>query len=159
MNAALIEIPVVKKNRVKWEKTLLVNSNKVKNFRQDPEATNYTLLYYSRREDRREKRFEFKVAKTVAQVDALLREEPIEQVIPVYVTYRQPYFSFKHRVNRVEYINIDSWVWAYDNDDAVSATLWIEEGAFGLVKLTVSHTISQMNERASISASYSESGI
>jgi hypothetical protein len=160
MNSALISIPVVKKNRVKYEKTLLVNNNKVKNFKPDASDTNYTLLYYDQKADRRESRTEFKVAKTLAQVDALVREEANETVIPLYVnTRRQGRFGIKTTVNRVEYISVDSWVWAYDNSDGTTCTVWLDEGAFRLLELNVNHTISQISSRASTSASFSESGI
>ncbi|MBN1683763.1 hypothetical protein JW865_09460 [Candidatus Bathyarchaeota archaeon] len=48
---------------------------------------------------------------------------------------------------------------AYDNADGVTSTVWVEEGAFELIRLTTTHTISQINQRASTSYSYSETGI
>lgn len=159
MNAALISVPVVKKNRRVYIKTLLMNSNKVKNFRADSSDSTYTTMFYAPREDRRHQREEYKVAKTLAQFDAMLDEIPLEPTISLYVTKRQQKFQTVHTVNRVEHINIDSWAYAYDNSDGVSATLWIDEGAWCLTKLTVSHTIEQINSRASTSASFSETGI
>ena len=158
MNAALILLPVVKKNRKTFEKTILVNNNKVKNFRQDEVDTDYTLVYYATFR-KRTKRDELKVALTVAQVDARVREEANEPVIPLYITKKGGQYKQKKVINRVEYINVDSWVWAWNNSDGVTCTIWIDEGAFELIKLEANHTIEQISARASASASFSESGI
>jgi len=68
-------------------------------------------------------------------------------------------FKQQKVINRVEYVNVDSWVWAWNNSDAISATVKIDEGAFELIKLDVNHTIEQISLRASYSASFSETGI
>jgi len=157
--AALISAAVVKKNRSSFAKTVLLNNKKVKNFHQDPNDTNYTLLYYLRNENDREVRDEYKVALTVAQVDAKVREEGNEPVIPLYVNKRRPKFGNSKVLNSVRYINVEDWVIAWDNSNGTTATVWIEEGAFKLVELQVNHTIAQIEARASTSASFSESGI
>jgi len=159
MEAALILLPVVEKNRRAYIKTLLVNNNKCKNYRADTYDSNYTLVYYALRESRRHKRAEFKTALTVAQVDARVREDANEPAIPLYVTTKGGLFQKKKQVNRVEYINLDSWIWAWNNTDGVTSTLWIEEGAFKIIELQLNHTIEQISARASESASFSESGM
>jgi hypothetical protein len=160
MDAALVILPVVKKNRKTWKKTILANNQKVKNLRKDPNDTNYTLVYYSKNDFDRRKVVEFKVALTVTQTEVRLDEKGNDELaIPVYVTKKGSQFGILKTVNRVEYLPIGAWVYAYNNSDNLSCTLWMDEGAFKLVEYKLAHTIEQISSRASLSASFSEAGI
>jgi len=161
MNSALVIVNVVERDGQEFEKQLLINNNNVRNFHAHPVDTNYTVVTYDLRRDRREdpQHTTYKVAHTVAEFEWLLREEANEPVIPLYVNTRGHKFRMKNIVNRVEYINVDSFVLAYDNADGLSAKVWVDEGAFNILVLDVAHTINEINRRESTSYSYSESGI
>jgi hypothetical protein len=154
MQASLFSVPVVQKNRATYNKTLLLNAKKVLNFHRDG-TTNYTIFYYLMDG----KKLEFKAAKTFTNFDALIREAQNEETIPMYVTSRKVYAGVKATVNRVEFVNVETFGMAYDNVDAVTATVFIDEGDLMTTELQVTHTIDQINRRASTSYSYSETGI
>jgi len=160
MESSLIIATIVKKDGETFAKDLLLNSNKVKRFWAaiSPSA-NHTEFIYDFRFDKREKPTRYTAAHTVAQFDALLREPPNEAVIPLYVTSEGGRFKTKTIVNHIIYLNIDSLIFGQDNADGVSATLYVDNGAFEIYVLNVSHTISQINERASQSLSFSETGL
>lgn len=154
MNAALFSVPVTEKNGSVYNKTLLLNSNKVRNHYRYG-TTNYTIFDYVMNG----KKITFKAAVTFTVFDALIRETANEETIPMYVTTKGKEFNTQVAVNRVEHFNVDAFGMAYDNADAISATVFIDEGDGSLLRLNVSHTISQINMRASTSYSYSETGI
>lgn len=157
MESSLIIATITEKNGYIFAKDLLMNNNKVKHFY--AVDTTYTEFWYDFRADRREKPTLYKAAHTVAQFDAMLREPANEPVIPLYVTKEGGRFKYKKIVNRIDYINVDSLIIGWDNADAVSSTLWIDHGAFEIWVLETSHTISQINQRASQSLSFSEVGL
>lgn len=159
MTSSLFIVVTTQKNRVDSAESLLLSTSKVLDFYEDSDGG--TVFYYLERDGRRDKAIEYKCALNGAAFEALLRGAQNNMWVYIEVTeiYNELNEGLVQRYpnGQTFRVNIDH-IAKGKNRDTRSSFLWIDRGAFELLRFKTSHTIEEIDDISSISFSISASG-
>jgi len=147
---------VEQKDREKYfNKNILLNTSRVVDFRTDSDDETKTIMYYNTRDDRREGCVTLRLSHDLGAVWLKIREANNEPIIPIQVD--KVGRNLRHTYDiayTVYYVNAEKITWGFDLD-TVSSEIWVERNAFDILKLKNTHTIAQIDARASVSTELS----
>lgn len=162
MRPRLFQCNVVKEDRKTVDRTLLLNTNKVVNFYEDPTDSTKTVFHYDERGNRREKRIEFKYNGPLNAFKNLINEAAGFDTVSINVRAVDNHaITGWGNVGNCAYdrttINLEYFVMAEDQTNVVGSWVKINIGAFQATVFDSTDTIDEIDTASSGSGSTSNS--
>jgi hypothetical protein len=150
---ALVTVPITEKDRQAYVKSVLINTLKVCDFKNDSGSC---VFHYEKTNGERTPSVEFKTSYSKNTFHTLIRQATNERWFNVQVLTERTGNKREKTVNEVKKIDSNRVIWA-ENVGTTQCDVTYARTAFEVVIMRCSHTIADLNRAESNSASLSAS--